>query len=135
MSFTVVPAIMALLSEESLVRLREVEATTGSRWLTPLGRLGLARRKTVALVGVFLSLVAVAGIRQIRVNNNMVEWFKSDSEIRQADRVLNDGLRGTATQYLLVAGTKEDRKFVGLAPLGIRAAALDRFHAGSPMLC
>lgn len=31
----------------------------------------------------------------IRVNNNMVAWFKSGSDIRVADRVINDNLGGT----------------------------------------
>ena len=110
MSFTVVPAIMALMRETRLARFRvhDAETTTGSRWLTALGRLGLARRKAVVLVGLFLLLVAAVGIRQIRVNNNMVEWFKRSSDIRQADRVLNDGLGGTATLYLVAVAGKED---------------------------
>ncbi|MBI3075707.1 MAG: MMPL family transporter [Deltaproteobacteria bacterium] len=102
MSFTVVPAIMALMREERLARfrVRDSETTAGSRWLVILGRLSLARRKTVVLAGLLLLLLAGVGIRQIRINNNMVEWFKPNSEIRQADRVLNEGLGGTATLYL-----------------------------------
>jgi predicted RND superfamily exporter protein len=110
MSFTLVPAIMALMREKRLARFQahDIEATAGPRWLTALGRLGLARRKAVVLVGLLLLLLAAVGIRQIRVNNNMVEWFKPNSGIRQADRVLNDGLGGTATLYLVAAAAQEE---------------------------
>jgi len=110
MSFTVVPAIMALMREERLARFRvhDAEATAGPRWLAALGQFGLARRKAVVVVGLLLLVVAAVGIRQIRVNNNMVEWFKPTTEIRQADRVLNDGLGGTATLYLVAAAAQED---------------------------
>ena len=37
----------------------------------------------------------------------MIHWFKAGSEVRKADRVLNDSLGGTATLYL-VAEAKVD---------------------------
>jgi hypothetical protein len=37
----------------------------------------------------------------------MVEWFKYGSEVRTADRVLNNALGGTSLAYI-VAASKED---------------------------
>ena len=48
------------------------------------------------------------GLSRIHVNNNMVHWFKSGSEVRTADRILNANLGGTSTAYLTVQGAAED---------------------------
>jgi hypothetical protein len=37
----------------------------------------------------------------------MIHWFKTGSDVRKADRVLNENLGGTATLYL-VADAKEE---------------------------
>ena len=54
-----------------------------------------------------LFIFAVIGTTKIVVNNNMVEWFKKNSEVRVADRVMNRALGGTSLGYV-VAISKED---------------------------
>jgi predicted RND superfamily exporter protein len=77
-------------------------------WLAALGRWGVARSRAVLLAGLGLLALTAFGMSQIRVNNNMVSWFRARSEIRQADRVLNEKLGGTATGYLVVRGPSAD---------------------------
>jgi len=111
MSFTVVPAILMLMSERRVLAMAQrqhANQTGASGWLAALGRLGVKRSRAVLLAGLGLLALAAFGMSQIRVNNNMVSWFRSHSEIRQADRVLNEKLGGTATGYLVVHGPSAD---------------------------
>jgi len=48
------------------------------------------------------------GIPKIRINNNMIRWFKSSSEIATADRVMNEKLGGTSLLYLVASATEAD---------------------------
>ena len=109
MSFTLVPALMALMNEERIERVNLKKDPGGviSRWLSGVGRFAAGRRTAVVLAGALLLAVSAVGIARIRVNNNMIHWFKAGSDVREADRVLNDSLGGTASLYL-VADAKED---------------------------
>ena len=71
----------------------------------PFGR--TVEHQNRALIGLVLFGVSVIGISRVVVNNNMVEWFKSNSEIRTADTVLNTALGGTSLGYV-VAISGED---------------------------
>ena len=66
------------------------------------------RTKTIAVVGLLLLIVGVIGLFQIRVNNNLVHWFKYNSDVRTADRVMSTKLGGTSTAYLVVQTEKDD---------------------------
>ena len=109
MSFTLVPALMALMKEERIerVNLRKDPGGVVSRWLYGVGRFATGRKTAVVLAGALLIAVSAVGIARIRVNNNMIHWFKAGSEVRKADRILNESLGGTASLYL-VADAKDD---------------------------
>ena len=111
MSFTVVPAVLMLMGERRLQAMAErqqADQPGASGWLAALGRLGVKRSRAVLLAGLGLLALAAFGMSQIRVNNNMVSWFRARSEIREADRILNEKLGGTATGYLVVRGPASD---------------------------
>ena len=103
MSFTLVPAIMALLKEQKLARSVPGQSAlpAGEKWLVQLGRFSLRQRIVVALLAALLAMLSVAGVMRIRINNNMIHWFKRNSTVRTANRVLNKNLGGTATLYLV----------------------------------
>jgi len=79
MSFTLVPAVMALVGEEKLLRTapKQVPTIAGHTWLGKIGEFGLRRRKAVVLLATVLVLVSILGIARIRINNNMIHWFKN----------------------------------------------------------
>jgi hypothetical protein len=111
MSFTLVPAILILMREDRIAAVAQSERSRGaggSPLLAKLGSFCVRRAKPVALAGCLLLVVAGVGLARIRVNNNMVHWFKSDSEIRIADRVLNQHLGGTSTGYVVVQGSEQN---------------------------
>jgi hypothetical protein len=111
MSFTLVPAILMLLREERFpVTGRspdESGAVRGQR-LERLGEFCVRWARAIALAGGAVLVVAIIGLFRIHVNNNMVHWFKAQSDVRTADRVLNGYLGGTSTAYLVVHGAAED---------------------------
>ncbi|MCX6943682.1 MAG: MMPL family transporter, partial [Opitutales bacterium] len=111
MSFTVVPAVLMLMSERRVLALASPRTGAGdsaSSWLLALGRLGVRHSRAVLLVGLGLLVLAGAGMSRIRINNNLVSWFRTGSEIREADRVMNEKLGGTSTGYLVVRGAEPD---------------------------
>ncbi|MBI2842274.1 MAG: MMPL family transporter [Armatimonadetes bacterium] len=110
MSFTLTPALLSLLKPERLRALtthEDLAESRTSRWLAELARWSIYRSRSVAIVGVLLLIISLVGIQRIRVNNNMVEWFKSRSDVRVADRTINRKLGGTATAYLVAQADEE----------------------------
>ncbi len=102
-SFTLIPALLALIDIEKLkfaYGKEDVKSSKTSFFLQRLGGLGTGRPKTVAVIGLMLCIVAVIGITKITVNNNMVEWFKKNSDVRAADSVINRALGGTSLGYV-----------------------------------
>ncbi len=111
MSFSFIPALMMLTSDRKLLDTagrEDGESGSGSSWLRSLGEAGYRRSGTVIVTGVVLLAIAIAGLTQIRVNNNMVSWFKKSSEIRQADTVMNNRLAGTASAYIVAESPDAD---------------------------
>jgi len=111
MSFTLVPAILILLREDRIPAVtRTLYANEANRRsaLSRLGEFSVRRAKGIAVVGAVLLAVAGVGLSNIEVNNNMVHWFKTGSDVRTADRVLNEHLGGTSTAYLISETSADD---------------------------
>ncbi|MBI3893545.1 MAG: MMPL family transporter [Candidatus Wallbacteria bacterium] len=107
LSFTFVPALLALADERRLVAASaggEPRSRLGGRLLSSLGRLAVRKSSAVFLAGAALLALSVVGMGRIRLNNNMVAWFKPQDAVRVADRVLNERLGGTSTGYLVIRG-------------------------------
>lgn len=109
-SFTLVPAILILLREAQIPEIRanvETDTSATERLLARLGHFSLRYARLIAIVGALLLAGAVAGLFQIRINNNMVHWFRPASPVRVADRVMNQRLGGTSTGYLVIQSPEE----------------------------
>lgn len=111
LSFSFIPAMFCFVKVEHLEKASrgEEESASGtSRLLRGLAGLGVRRPWGVVLTGAALLAVAAFGMSRIRVNNNMVEWFKPKSDVRVADRVLNASLGGTSLAYVVAEGPEDD---------------------------
>ena len=119
MSYTLVPAILMLLREKRLARVIGVlpkkadyqptqPDTSRASLLSRLGEICVRRGKIIAILGCVLLVISAVGISRIRVNNNMVHWFKFNSAVRTADRVMDQHLGGTSTGYLVVQSPNEN---------------------------
>lgn len=110
MSFSLIPAVMVLVSDRALRSASRVEDPEkgASRSLAALGYLSIRHPRAVLATGVVLLAGAAAGIPRIHVNNNMIHWFKPNSEIAVADRVMNEKLGGTSLLYLVASVPEPD---------------------------
>ena len=59
------------------------------------GRFAIKNRVSLLFVFVAVFVVSVWGVSKIQINDNPVRWFKTDHEIRVADKVLNENFAGT----------------------------------------
>ncbi len=110
-SFTLIPAILTFVREDRIGKASVDEDIAVSRSTSALRRLaavGANAPGMTVLAGLALVAVGLAGISQIKVNNNLVEWFKPDSEVRAADRAINAALGGTSLGYLVVVSGQPD---------------------------
>lgn len=110
-SFSLIPAILSFVREDRIRRAaasESMELGRTGRTLRGLAAWGMHRPVATTAIGLALILLAVAGVSRITVNNNMVAWFKPDSEVRVADTVLNRALGGTSLGYLVVVAGEPD---------------------------
>lgn len=110
-SFSLIPAILALVPERSLAQaVRKEGAATDpvARALRTMASVGTRRPIVSTLAGLALVAIALLGMSRIVVNNNMVEWFRPQSEVRIADRVINENLGGTSLGYVVAEGNQPD---------------------------
>jgi len=110
LSFSFIPAMFTFVKDEKLAKIahsEDVDAGRGSGLLRGLAGFGTHHPKQTVLVGLIFFVIAVIGLSKINVNNNLVEWFKKDSDVRIADTVMNNALGGTSLGYV-VAIAKED---------------------------
>ena len=110
-SFSLIPAILAVVREEKIGRVaagEDIAIGRTARALRQLGAWGADRPKATAAVGLALIALAILGVSRIVVNNNLVAWFKPGSEIRIADAVINRALGGTSLGYVVAAAGEPD---------------------------
>ncbi|HLC42238.1 MAG TPA: MMPL family transporter [Methylomirabilota bacterium] len=107
LSFTLVPALLALARDHRPSAVARVDEPASS-WLARIGQGCVAWKTTVVLVGVVLVAVSAVGLSKIRINNNLVAFFKPESEIRVAEQHLSQALGGTAPLYLVADGKTPD---------------------------
>ncbi|MEK7370748.1 MAG: MMPL family transporter [candidate division NC10 bacterium] len=111
LSFSFIPAMFTFVKEANIEKAAQGEDVSSSRtsvFLRGLAGIGAYRPRTTVLVGLLLCVLAITGITRIVVNNNMVEWFKSGSEIRVADAEINRALGGTSLGYVVAVSKEED---------------------------
>lgn len=111
LSFSFIPAMFTFVNEKNIANIAEGEDAALSKtslFLRKLAGYGTHRPKATILIGFIVFVVSVIGITKIKVNNNMVEWFKPNSEIRVADREVNRALGGTSLGYIVAVSTEDD---------------------------
>ncbi|MBI4824551.1 MAG: MMPL family transporter [Nitrospirae bacterium] len=111
LSFSFIPAMFTFVKEEKIAKISHAEdigISKGSQFLRKLAGFGTHKPKMTVTIGLLLFVTAIFGITKTVVNNNMVEWFKKDSEVRTADRVMNQALGGTSLGYVVAISEKDD---------------------------
>lgn len=106
LSFSLIPAVLMLMPERAAGRSlgrADPALDRGGRILRRIAGIGTRRPGATLATAAVLLVVAAAGTTRIVVNNNMVEWFKGSSDVRVADRVINEALGGTSLGYVVAS--------------------------------
>ncbi|MDP3297290.1 MAG: MMPL family transporter [Thermodesulfovibrionia bacterium] len=111
LSFSFIPAVLTFIKEEKISKAsshEDIELSRTARVLRALGGFGTHSPKATVFVGLVILVIAIIGTTKIVVNNNMVEWFKKNSDVRVADTVMNRALGGTSLGYVVAVAKEED---------------------------
>jgi predicted RND superfamily exporter protein len=101
-----IPAYISRLKPETLAKLHNAILRTEQKGrlanaLESLGRFATQKTKLILMGFVALFLISIEGVSRIEINDNPVNWFKADHEIRIADKVLNAHFAGTYDAWLV----------------------------------
>jgi hypothetical protein len=111
LSFSFIPAMFTFVKDkqiEKIAHAEDISASRTSKLLQKLAGIGTHSPKATVIVGLVLFAVAVTGVTKLKVNNNLVEWFKKDSDVRIADTVINRSLGGTSMAYVVATAREDD---------------------------
>lgn len=107
------PAYISRLSPKALINLhnavtRMEEKGRLSQALVSLGQFSTAKTKAILVVFAVIFAVSINGITRIEINDNPVNWFKADHEIRIADKALNSHFAGTYDAWLVFKSQQDN---------------------------
>lgn len=113
LTITYIPAYIARMKPETLANLQRAlqRMEQKGRLAKSLEKLGIFSVKHVKIILItFIALFALSieGITRIEINDNPVNWFKADHEIRIADKALNQHFAGTYDAWLVFNNNKSD---------------------------
>jgi uncharacterized protein len=115
LTITFIPAYIARMKPETLAKLQRAiekmeEKGILANGLDKLGAFSVKRTKLILMTFIALFAVSILGINRIEINDNPVNWFKADHEIRIADKVLNQHFAGTYDAWLVFSNNKQQQQ-------------------------
>ena len=113
LTITYIPAYIARMKPETLANLQRAlqrmeQKGRLAKSLEKLGIFSVKRVKIILITFIALFALSIAGITRIEINDNPVNWFKADHEIRIADKALNQHFAGTYDAWLVFNNNKND---------------------------
>ena len=100
-----IPAYISGMSDKSLANLTQrndlPQNTLLGKSVARFGNMATHHGRWWLTGFAILFAISVVGITKIQINDNPVRWFKSNHELRIADRVLNAHFAGTYDAYLV----------------------------------
>ncbi|MGB1262673.1 MAG: efflux RND transporter permease subunit [Cognaticolwellia sp.] len=106
LTITYIPAYIARMKPATLAKLQQAvhamaEKGRLSASLAMLGAFSVQRTKLILIAFIAFFALSLVGINRIEINDNPVNWFKADHEIRLADKALNQHFAGTYDAWLV----------------------------------
>ena len=98
-SLTFIPAALQLMAADPRARRSGKVSPRLSGFLRRLGKLAFAFQRPILWTCAAIALAAAAGATLIRVDSNLLNYFKRSSEVRQANEVINKDIVGTNVFY------------------------------------
>jgi len=104
-AITFLPALLSFMPAPKIKAKKEsLEPTLMNRFMTGLSRLILKRKILILIIGFIIFAVGIFSIFNISREVNMVDYFKKDSEIRQAEDMMESKLGGSIPIQILAKG-------------------------------
>lgn len=104
-SITFLPALLALMPPpKKMDNLNISKNASSNHFLKGLSVLILKRKNTIVLIGFIICAIGAFSLFHISREVNMAEYFKKDSEIRQAEDMMQVKLGGSIPIQILVKG-------------------------------
>jgi predicted RND superfamily exporter protein len=132
-----VPAYVVRMNAAQLAALQKAHQGTHkagmlSRLLPTVGRFSTNNAVLLMLVFGLVFAGSILGVTRIQINDNPVNWFKSDHRIRVADEALNRHFAGTYDAFLVLQYTGRDayRQFSAQAESILDRARRDGVELG-----
>ncbi len=108
-AITFLPALLSFMPAPKIKAKKEsLEPTLMNRFMTGLSRLILKRRIAILIIGFFIVAIGIFSLFKINREVNMVDYFKKDSEIRQAEDMMESKLGGSIPIQILVKGDLQE---------------------------
>ena len=113
LTITYIPAYIARMKPATLANLQRAlqrmeQKGRLAKSLEKLGIFSVNRVKIILITFIALFALSIEGITRIEINDNPVNWFKADHEIRIADKALNQHFAGTYDAWLVFNNNKND---------------------------
>jgi predicted RND superfamily exporter protein len=103
-SLVFVPTLLSLMKPELKEPVHEKYLV---RWMRRVAVFSTGRPRVVLAVSVVLSLLAMVGIRDLRVDTNHISFFSANHPLGQSARVIDDELSGIYSFQILLEGPPE----------------------------
>ncbi|WP_259365372.1 RND family transporter [Colwellia sp. BRX10-3] len=115
LTITYIPAYIARMKPETLAKLQRAVALMEQKGrlansLEKLGAFSVKRTKLILITFIALFAVSLVGVNRIIINDNPVNWFKADHEIRIADKALNKHFAGTYNAWLVFSNNNPQQQ-------------------------
>ncbi len=108
-AITFLPALLSFMPAPKIkVKKESLEPTLMNRFMTGLSRLILKRKIVILIIGFIIFIVGTFSLFKINREVNMVDYFKKDSEIRQAEDMMESKLGGSIPIQILVKGDLQE---------------------------
>jgi predicted RND superfamily exporter protein len=103
-SLVFVPTVLSLMKPELKEPVHEKHLL---RWMRRIAAFSTGRPRFVLAVTVALALLAMVGIRDLRVDTNHISFFSGNHPLGQSARVIDDELSGVYSFQILLEGPPE----------------------------
>lgn len=111
LTLTFVPASIMLINEEKLQEKfshLDTKNTGLTKALQSFGQFVYDKAIPVSVSAAIILVLGFWGVATAVINDNPVNWFAKDHDIRVADEVMNEKFGGTYMAYVVLEGTADD---------------------------
>ena len=109
LSIAFIPVVLSYLPAKKKVKSKEgMEKDLSTKFMSLIANLVLSHERLIITGGILIIIIALIAIPRLHREVNMVEYFKKDSEIHQAEDMMEKSFGGAIPVQILVSGDIKD---------------------------